>query len=484
MRRGTQALTPWLADQIDLFAGAATPIGERAPLTFGDLWRGPPAATGIDGDAGVAAPEPVDQEQSDDPAREWLRLEMMTTNLTNRRAERLPWATEAFYFDPSQFRKLFPERVVRWMIEHPPPEPTTDAERRDRLVRNALMRPRRPFPAAADLPVIVATRMSLSFPLLLSAIPLWTFDMSRQKNQEAFKAWRKWTREEPAWPEALDDPTRREEVARRVGRPEPETCWFSDGGISSNFPIHFFDAPLPRWPTFGVNLRPFHPDHGRQADERENVWMPQSNSGGILEWWYRFPRRAKRLGLIDRRLPAFASAVVRTMQNRVDETQMRLPGYRDRVVHIGHTKDEGGMNLTMEPADILRLTARGRAAALELLDHYARPPADPNAPSWPNHRWVRYRSTMAAVEGLLRAIAVGLSAALDHAGDLAYADLIVRAREEPPPSYRWERVEQRDFARTATTRLTEFDTWTQSQNQTFAEGAPRPAPEARIVPPR
>jgi predicted acylesterase/phospholipase RssA len=30
--------------------------------------------------------------------------------------------------------------------------------------------------------------------------------------------------------------------------------WFSDGGIASNFPIHFFDAWLPRRPTFGVNL--------------------------------------------------------------------------------------------------------------------------------------------------------------------------------------------------------------------------------------
>jgi hypothetical protein len=172
------------------------------------------------------------------------------------------------------------------------------------------------------------------------------------------------------------------------------------------------------------------------------------------------------------------------MQNRVDETQMRLPGYRDRVVHIGHTKDEGGMNLTMEPADIRRLTARGRAAAMELLDHFARPPADPSAPSWPNHRWVRYRSTMAAVEGLLRAIAVGNSAAPDHPDDASYADLIVRADNDPPPSYRWERIAQRQFAADATRRLFDFDRWAQDEKQTFAEGAPRPAPEARIVPPQ
>lgn len=30
--------------------------------------------------------------------------------------------------------------------------------------------------------------------------------------------------------------------------------WFSDGGICSNFPIHFFDDWLPNRPTFGINL--------------------------------------------------------------------------------------------------------------------------------------------------------------------------------------------------------------------------------------
>jgi hypothetical protein len=38
------------------------------------------------------------------------------------------------------------------------------------------------------------------------------------------------------------------------GGAEPRLCWFSDGGISSNFPLHMFDAPLPRWPTFAINL--------------------------------------------------------------------------------------------------------------------------------------------------------------------------------------------------------------------------------------
>ena len=66
-----------------------------------------------------------------------------------------------------------------------------------------------------------------------------------------------------------------------------------------------------------------------------------SGQGGLLETWYRFDAG---LGLSVRRL---RERVVRTMQNRVDSAQMRVPGYRDRVVHVKFTKEEGGMNLSM-----------------------------------------------------------------------------------------------------------------------------------------
>ena len=72
----------------------------------------------------------------------------------------------------------------------------------------------RRFPGA-ELPVLVATRMSLSFPGLLAAVPLWT-----------------------------------------VQDGKPVRHWVSDGGISSNFPVHLFDAWVPGRPTFGLNLVP------------------------------------------------------------------------------------------------------------------------------------------------------------------------------------------------------------------------------------
>ena len=59
--------------------------------------------------------------------------------------------------------------------------------------------------------------MSLSFPGLLSAVPLYRVDYRIDRNQES------------------DNDTR---VGTKV--------WFSDGGICSNFPLSFFDsAPAP-----------------------------------------------------------------------------------------------------------------------------------------------------------------------------------------------------------------------------------------------
>jgi hypothetical protein len=249
---GPAPLTAWLADTLDELAG----IGGTKPLTFGDLWG------------------------TSDPAVERrVNLEMMTTNLTQGRPYRSPFDTDAFFFDPDEFRKLFPERIVDWMLRHP-----RQSEQVDRF------RPLIPLPAAADLPVVVATRMSLSFPLLISAVPLHAVDYSRKA--------------------APQD--------RR-----PERCWFSDGGITSNFPVHFFDAPLPSWPTFAVNLRPFHPDYPPQQDEERNVWMPSSNRGGQREWWTRWDDR-RPAG----RLVGFGRSILDTMQNWMDNSQSRVPGYR------------------------------------------------------------------------------------------------------------------------------------------------------------
>src|SRR5207302_4889715 len=135
------------------------------------------------------------------------------------------------------------------------------------------------LPDPKDMPVVVITRFSLSFPVLLSAVPLWSVYED-------------------------DD-----------GKKKAQECWFSDGGITSNFPIHFFDSPLPRWPTFGIDLKSPHPDHNTEA---EFVWLPKGNRGGMLPTWNHFESHG---------VFGFVGAILNVMQNWHDNLQMPVPGY-------------------------------------------------------------------------------------------------------------------------------------------------------------
>jgi predicted acylesterase/phospholipase RssA len=356
------ALTPWLADLIDRCAGRT---GGR-PLTFGDLG-----------------------------SVEGLELAMITTNLTNHTALRMPWESQEYWFDEREFRRLFPKRVVDHMVANPAPLPEKESERRRTEELRERLRPLCPLPAAADLPLVVGARMSLSFPILLSAVPLHRIDWSRTANQE--------------------------------GDPHAERCWFTDGGASSNFPVHFFDTALPRRPTFAINLRPFHPDHPESKEEDDNVWMVDSAGGGRLEWWYPRPNAG---GLFDKRLPAFFGDIVRTMQNRVDDAQLRMPGMRDRVVHVSMTKKQGGMNLTMDPAVIDRLTKRGRSAGAKLRRRFSEDTSAGEPLSWRTHRWTRLRSAMPAVGVFLADMAEAYGADLGD-GQVGYRELLADGLASP-----------------------------------------------------
>lgn len=324
-KEGPPALTPWMADRLDEYAGKTG----GAPLTFGDLWGASPG----------------DPEK--DPELRALNLEVMTTNLTLGWPVRLPTSSREFFFHPQELRSFFPERVVQWMEARPfPPRDEREKAYIDRIVAET---PYRPMPAPADLPVVLAARMSLSFPVLISAVPLYAVDFNQKSNQEA----------------------------RDAGRvPELGRVWFSDGGISSNFPIHFFDGLLPERPTFGINLRPMKKGQKPDPDESRNVWFPTRAGQAILPTWSPIG------GLV-----AFLGSIIRTMQNWQDNTQMRLPGYRDRVVHVFLSEEEGGLNLTMPPERVTSLTRRGEAAGRAVQDL-----------DWDGHRWTRFRTAMAQIQ--------------------------------------------------------------------------------------
>ncbi|HEX8154318.1 MAG TPA: hypothetical protein VF698_14385, partial [Thermoanaerobaculia bacterium] len=246
---------------------------------------------------------------------------------------------------------------------------------------------------------------------------------------------------------------------------QADRCWFSDGGISSNFPIHLFDQPLPRWPTFGLNLRQFHPDRQRAADEAENVWMIESLSEGTAESLTRIDR-----GEPAARIGSFLAAIINTMQNWRDNLQTRVPGYRDRIVHVNHDAEEGGMNLEMEREVVERLARRGGAAGAKLRDRFTAVPGEGAALSWPMHRWTRYRSTMALVFNLLNELA---DAYRDEGGS-PLADLV----REPQPYYAWNEGKI-EAALAATDELFAV---AGRYRVLFDGGAPRPRPDLRIVP--
>jgi predicted acylesterase/phospholipase RssA len=402
---GQAPLTNWLHGYLNAVAGKSS----EAPLTFGDLWSAPQTND----------PLPTDRA---------IHLEMLTTNLTHGRPYSLPFRdgeSRQFYFSPEEWTAFFPPAVIEHLRAHAAPSET--------LPRTGEGLSLAPLPAMEDLPVVVAARMSLSFPILLAAVPLWAVDYSRAMNK------------------------------RRTEPPMAERCWFSDGGISSNFPLRFFDNPLPRWPTFGMNLRPPHPDH---PDEADFVWLPSTNGQGLQPSWNRFDD-----GPSGARLVGFLWAIVDTMQNWRDNMESRMPGYRNRIVHISQRSDEGGLNLDMETAVITRMSERGRRAGARLRDQF----------KWDNHAWVRYRSFLSALEVNLGQF----GHAYEHPApqdDAIWATIRGVPGAPPAPSYPWSSARQAAFAHELSASLVSIASAVGPPPNTVAAGAPRPEPELRLNP--
>ena len=413
------ALTPWLHAKLQSLAGRAA----GAPLTFGDLWN-PGGASNAD-----AALRETHLRRID--------LRLMTTALSHGRPYSFPLEINDFHFDADEWRSLFPADVVNHLIAH------ADAPRADGPLAG-----KHRLCAMADLPIIVPVRMSLAFPLLLTAVPLHR--IRRDPDPEHPGEWL--------------------EVA--------ETVWFSDGGICSNFPVHFFDATLPSRPTFGIDLTDDRFVRAHPRDPEDFVWMPDRNGSGAATEVVDVDRGGKRSVL------GFLGAIVATMQTWSDSTQLGAPGFRDRVVHVRLTRDEGGLNLRMHPDLIRRVALRGAQAARVLLAHYAhRDPPPHTVTGWRNHRWVRYRVALRLIEQSL----AGLAAAERETAATPAGILAMHAK---PPSYRFRSAAQRRAARTAYLEMLALaeryaDARAKLGHAIFernAKDGPHPRPELRIRP--
>jgi hypothetical protein len=252
-----EALTPWLHRKIQEAAGRNL---DDAPLTFGDLWKAP----------GFPPEWLVLPEKS---MVRSINLVMYTTNLSHGRPHVLPFDdhTSQLYFREKELAKYLPNSVMDWIMAHAKPyTPRPGREKFD--PSSATGAGLFELPPPESFPILLAARMSLSFPLLFSTIPLW----------------------------AIDDDT-----DYKSGKCGFQRCQFSDGGISSNFPMHLFDGLIPLWPTFGIQLEP-------KLRSRPNmVYLPQSYDEGYGERWARFDENLNSSS----RFGGFLAAIVNTMQN-------------------------------------------------------------------------------------------------------------------------------------------------------------------------
>jgi predicted acylesterase/phospholipase RssA len=335
------SLVEWLHKGIQ--AAAGKPL--HKPLTFADLWDAP------------QGPPVVDLPPTRRRKSRSIDLRMITTNITHGRPYEFPLEEDAppIFFKRSELRRFFPATVIGHLVRHSLTYAEARAQYRDlpdprdqRNVSHLRLLPK------DQLPVLVAARLSLSFPFLFSAVPLWELD--REPEDKA--AWR----------------------MRR--------CRFSDGGICSNFPIHMFDSAVPEWPTFGIALETrgvFRPN--------TNVWMPSSHERGGEDSWFRFDERNPATGArptLGDRLIGFLGGIFYSAKDWNDKSAMRLPGVRDRIVHVA-LKTPGGLNLKIEGDEIMALARDyGAPAGRELVRRFIennRP-----APAWEEHRWVRFQS--------------------------------------------------------------------------------------------
>ena len=293
------ALTDWLHAALQDIA-FGDPEHAR-PLTFGDL-AGP------------------------DPTAPVIDLRMMTTNLSMRRPHTLPAMKLVTAYIPQTWARLFPAPVM------------------DHLARTSgksSLEGRRSLPQPRNLPVLVAVRMSLSYPLLFKAVPMWVQDRESAR------------------------------IAGLTGGDktvQPREIWFTDGGVSSNFPIHLFDALLPTRPTFALSLDGLPPGalaRGPDGKHTPRVFFARHAADGS----------GVTAHPIDG-LPGFLFSILGAAKDWQDQLLGAMPGQRERIARVYLDPTEGGLNLTMPPERSRRVMGYGRevgsgfaAGALDFDEH-------------------------------------------------------------------------------------------------------------------
>jgi deferrochelatase/peroxidase EfeB/predicted acylesterase/phospholipase RssA len=327
---GSPDLAGYLHASIQIAAGR-DPI-EGRPLTFGDLWTAEGNAT------------EVLNYNGSDYAKRSINLEVYATNLTHGRPYRFPLEAAddmgSLFFRPAELEEYFPKPILEHLKTHGQLYRPRNGSAEIHPAENDYYE----LPKKEDLPIAFAARLSMSFPLLISAVPLWAINYEAKRGSKERKL---------------------------------EKCWLSDGGLCSNFPIHLFDSFVPKWPTFGISL------HKRSKHRDEDVWLPDKHYEGRGDTWDR--GMACDLPPL-RRLTGFLMSLWMATWHWNDMTMMRMPGVRDRVVRVLLKKGEGGVNIKMSSKEILDLAKNyGKPAGQAFVAKFVN-----QSFGWSEHRWVRF----------------------------------------------------------------------------------------------
>lgn len=379
-----KALIEWLHEGIQR---SAQRTRDDPPLTFADLWHAPRA-----GLPATDGPDP--------PAEKSIALEMFSTNVSLGRPVRWPLLDHntRLFFKPDEWQRLFPptllNAVMAAAVRYVPQGGGDPQRERGSPAQRQLLDSVYEVPAG-DLPIAVAARMSLSFPLLFTCVPVYAIDYERAQDQR-----------------------------------ELRRCWLTDGGICTNFPIHLFDAAHPRWPTFGLMLSRRLQDHGDSA-----VWLPERHLDGRADNWngdvpgalptFGFQRKPVQ-GLFD-----LLFGMVNTAREWSDNLTSRLPHVRNRVLRMALKPGEGQLNIAMPGSRILHMAhVYGTLGGQMLVDRYV-PKASQPTVAWREHLYVRALMNLRALRRMLR----GYRRAVGSAGhSVPIAKVLDGAREGRPLS--------------------------------------------------
>lgn len=388
-------LSDWLNLELERVAGRLDEKEQlpQRPLTFGDL------------------------------RRRGIVLRTIATDLSKQTPVTLPFPSRV-HMRAEDVDALMPANIASWL--------KSENTGQDGLVA---------IPAGDRMPVLLAVRLSLSFPFLLAAVPIYRRDRTLRLCPEEMRKLR---------------PT-----------------WLSDGGISSNFPIHLFDQPLPSRPTFGISLDEFAPcrqePDGADGPGDNRIFLPKTAGQGI-----QLP-----INSVDS-VFGFLGAILAAARNWQDSVQSTLPGYRERIVHIALKEDsEGGVNLNMPKPLIGKLTHLGHLAGKRINEEF----------DFDEHRWRRVLSAYAAIEESFES----LHESWHQAGPESFRDFMLRyraamstddpvARSYPPADHaRFEQLfERMDELATLAEKMSQNPIRDQWGGR--SKPMPRPRPALRLFP--